>query len=155
MDYKKKVLEQLKLLADDKRAKKETFRVRAYQNAIQAIKEYEGEINTPEDIDKISGLAKGSIRKKIIELIKTGEISQVKDITTNIKIIQDLSNIYGVGPSKANELISKYKISSVEDLREKYEKDNFFSNNKTLKANVSLIINNADLAGKIAKNFYS
>ena len=108
MDYKKKVLEQLKLLADDKRAKKETFRVRAYQNAIQAIKEYEGEINTPEDLDKISGLAKGSIRKKIIELIKTGEISQVKDITTNIKIIQDLSNIYGVGPSKANELISKY-----------------------------------------------
>ena len=32
---------------------------------------------------------------------------------------------------------------------------NNFSNNKTLKANVSLIINNADLAGKIAKNFYS
>ena len=30
-----------------------------------------------------------------------------------------------------------------------------YSNNKTLKANVSLIINNADLAGKIAKNFYS
>ena len=29
------------------------------------------------------------------------------------------------------------------------------SNNKTLKANVSLIINNADLAGKIAKYFYS
>tara|TARA_B100000900_G_scaffold251651_1_gene214446 strand:+ start:5469 stop:6449 length:981 start_codon:yes stop_codon:yes gene_type:complete len=130
MDYKKKVLEQLKLLADDKRAKKETFRVRAYQNAIQAIKEYEGEINTPEDLDKISGLAKGSIRKKIIELIKTGEISQVKDITTNIKIIQDLSNIYGVGPSKANELISKYKISSVEDLREKYEKDNSILNDK-------------------------
>ena len=45
MDYKKKVLEQLKLLADDKKAKKETFRVRAYQNAIQAIKEYEGEID--------------------------------------------------------------------------------------------------------------
>ena len=32
---------------------------------------------------------------------------------------------------------------------------NNYSNNKTLKANVSLIINNADLAGKIAKNFYS
>ena len=32
---------------------------------------------------------------------------------------------------------------------------NNFSNNKTLKANVSLIINNADLAGKIAKDFYS
>ena len=32
---------------------------------------------------------------------------------------------------------------------------NNFSNNKTLTANVSLIINNADLAGKIAKKFYS
>jgi len=32
---------------------------------------------------------------------------------------------------------------------------NNFSKNKTLKANVSLIVNNADLAGKIAKNFYS
>ena len=32
---------------------------------------------------------------------------------------------------------------------------NNFSNNKTLKANISLIINNADLAGKIAKQFYS
>ncbi len=32
---------------------------------------------------------------------------------------------------------------------------NNFSDNQTLKANVSLIISNADLAGKIAKNFYS
>ena len=29
------------------------------------------------------------------------------------------------------------------------------SNNETLNANTSLIINNANLAGKIAKNFYS
>ena len=32
---------------------------------------------------------------------------------------------------------------------------NEFSNNKTLIANMSLIINNANLAGKIAKDFYS
>ena len=32
---------------------------------------------------------------------------------------------------------------------------NNFSNNKTLTANVSLIINNAKLAGKIAKDFYN
>lgn len=130
MDYKKKILEQLKLLADDKKAKKETFRVRAYQNAIQAIKEHEGEITSPEDLDKISGLAKGSIRQKIIELIKTGEISQVKDISVESKIVDTLSNIYGVGPSKANELISKYKITSIEDLRQKYEKDNSILNDK-------------------------
>ena len=32
---------------------------------------------------------------------------------------------------------------------------NNFSNNKTLTANVSLIINNANLAGKISKDFYN
>jgi DNA polymerase lambda len=130
MDYKNKILEQLKLIADDKKAKKETFKVRAYENAIQAIKVYEGEISSSDDLDKISGLAKGSIRQKIIELIKTGEISQVKDISVESKIIDTLSNIYGVGPSKANELISKYNITSIEDLREKYKKDNSILNDK-------------------------
>ena len=114
MDYKGKILEQLKLLEQDKKAKKETFRVRAYQKAILAIKEFDGEIKSIEDLDKISGLVKGSIRQKIIELIKTGEISQVKDISNDVNILKDLSNIFGIGPSKANELVNKHNITTIE-----------------------------------------
>ena len=84
---------------------------------------YEGDITTAKDLDNISGLSKGSIRKRIIELIKTGDISQVKEIGNEINVIQDLSNIYGVGPSKANELINEHEVTSIDDLRNKYEKD--------------------------------
>ena len=134
-DKKIGIITQLSLLADDKKAKKETFRLRAYQNAILAIKEYEGEIRTEKDLDNISGLAKGSIRTKIEEFIKTGEIPQVKDIkkdNPSINVISDLSKIYGVGPSKANELVNKFSIMSMDDLKEKIEKDDSLLNKKQI-----------------------
>ena len=111
VDHKASIIKQLTILLNDKKAKKETFRIRAYGNALQAIKEYEGEITSIEDLDKVSGLAKGSIRKRIEDFINTGEISQVKNITNRVSVIEQLSNIYGVGPSKANDLINKHWVS--------------------------------------------
>ena len=128
-DLKSGILKELTKLANDKKAKKETFRYRAYAKAIQAIKEYDGEITSIDDLDKVSGLAKGSIRTKIEEFIKTGEIQQVKAITEDSKVIDDLSNIYGIGPSKANELVNENKVSSIDDLKIKLEKDETILNN--------------------------
>ena len=124
------ILKELTKLANDKKAKKDTFRYRAYVKAIQAIKEYDGEITTIDDLDKVSGLAKGSIRTKIEEFIKTGEIEQVKAISEDSKIMETLSNIYGIGPSKANELVNENKVSSIEDLKMKLEKDETILNDK-------------------------
>ena len=129
-DYKSEILKQLTKLANDKKAKKETFRYRAYVKAIQAIKEHDDEINSIEDLDKVSGLAKGSIRTKIEEFIKTGEIEQVKAISEESKLIETLSNIYGVGPSKANDLVNKHKVTSIDDLKLKLEKDETLLNDK-------------------------
>ena len=129
-DLKADILKELTKLANDKKAKKETFRYRAYMKAIQAIKEYDGEITSIDDLDKISGLAKGSIRTKIEEFIKTGEIQQVKAISEDTKIMEALSNIYGIGPSKANELVNKNKVSSIEDLKIKLENDENLLNEK-------------------------
>lgn len=129
-DLKSGILKELTKLANDKKAKKETFRYRAYVKAIQAIKEYDGEITSIDDLDKVSGLAKGSIRTKIEEFIKTGEIQQVKAITEDSKVIDDLSNIYGIGPSKANELVNENKVSSIDDLKIKLEKDETILNDK-------------------------
>lgn len=131
MVFKEIILEKLTILADEKKSKNEIFRYRAYKNAIQSIKDYDNDINDIKDLDKISGLSKtGSIRKKIIELINTGNISQIQNIGNEINIIQELSNIYGVGPSKANELVNKYEIKSIEDLKNKYKNDNSILNNK-------------------------
>ena len=51
-------------------------------------------------------------------------------------------------PSDYNDLETAWTKSRVEITNE-------FSDNQTLDANIALIINNANLAGKIAKNFYS
>lgn len=129
-DLKPGILKELTKLANDKKAKKDTFRYRAYIKAIQSIKEYEGEIRSINDLDKVSGLAKGSIRTKIEEFIKTGEIKQVKSISEDSKIIETLSNIYGIGPSKANDLLNKHKVSSIDDLKQKLQKDETLLNDK-------------------------
>ena len=129
-DLKPAILKELTKLANDKKAKKDTFRYRAYQKAIQAIKEYEDEIKSVDDLDKVSGLAKGSIRAKIEEFIKTGEIEQVKTISEESKIIETLSNIYGIGPSKSNDLVNKHNITSIDDLKQKLEKDETLLNDK-------------------------
>ena len=93
MDKKQDILKQLTLLANDKKAKNDTFRYRAYIKAITAIKEHKEEIISVKDLDNINGLAKGSIREKIIEYIKTGNIKEIEKITNESTIIQTLSNI--------------------------------------------------------------
>jgi DNA polymerase beta len=129
-NLKQNILQQLNILLNDKKSKGETFRVRAYVNAINAIKEYHGDIESVKDLDKISGLAKGSIKKRIKEFIENGIIPQVNNIKEESDILHKLNNIYGVGPSKSNELIEKHNISSIDNLRNKYEKDNTILNNK-------------------------
>lgn len=121
MDKKQDILKQLTLLANDKKAKNDTFRYRAYIKAITAIKEHKEEIISVKDLDNINGLAKGSIREKIIEYIKTGNIKEIEKITNESTIIQTLSNIYGIGPAKSNELVNKHNITSIEDLRKNQE----------------------------------
>ena len=80
----------------------------------------------------------------------------------SILIFNKVPEIDAISKKQINEWISsaliiaeKNKISGKALTPFLIKEINNYSNNKTLKANVSLIINNADLAGKIAKNFYS
>jgi len=80
----------------------------------------------------------------------------------SILIFNKVPEINAISKEKINEWINialvraeKNKISGKALTPFLIKEINNFSNNKTLKANVSLIVNNADLAGKIAKNFYS
>ena len=80
----------------------------------------------------------------------------------SILIFNKVPEINAISKDKINEWINialvraeKNKISGKALTPFLIKEINNFSNNKTLKANVSLIVNNADLAGKIAKNFYS
>ena len=99
---------------------------------------------------------------------KVSDISNYLKLNSKLKhnksilIFNKVPEINAISKEQINEWISralvraeKNKISGKTLTPFLIKEINNFSNNKTLKANVSLIINNADLAGKIAKNFYS
>ena len=80
----------------------------------------------------------------------------------SILIFNKVPEVNAINKDKIKEWINnalvnaeKNKVSGKELTPFLIKEINNFSDNKTLVANISLIINNANLAGKIAKNYYS
>ena len=71
------------------------------------------------------------------------EIIQITPVKFSVE-----DNIGYIRISHFNDIADKKVVSAIKEINEQ-------SKNETLNANVSLIINNANLAGKIAKSFYS
>jgi DNA polymerase/3'-5' exonuclease PolX len=70
-------------------------------------------------LDNLSYVGHG-IKQKINEYLTTGKMSKVEFLSTDkkLKAKEELSSVWGVGPSGADKLFS-LGIASVQDLREK------------------------------------
>ena len=90
------------------------FRARAYQKAAEAIIMYQKPITSLDEIKGLSGIGK-TILEKLKELDETGSIKKLVSMRANPMNI--FTKIYGVGPSKAKELVKK-GITTLEQLRE-------------------------------------
>ena len=112
----KKIIDNLRILADYERINNEPFKVKAYEKVIASIELYDKNIETLEDIKGIKGVGK-KIEDKIIEFINTGNITEVDNVINDPRYIlgNKLKSIYGVGPAKITELMTK--IKDFEDLR--------------------------------------
>ena len=106
----KKLIDNLKILADYERINKEPFKVKAYEKVIASIELYDKNIETPEDIKLLKGVGK-KIEDKIIEFLNTGNITEVDNVLNDPLYIlgNKLKGIYGVGPAKITELMTKIK----------------------------------------------
>jgi predicted flap endonuclease-1-like 5' DNA nuclease len=82
----KKIIENLKILADYERINKEPFKVKAYEKVIDSIELYDKNIESLEDIKQIKGIGK-KIEDKIIEFLNTGNITEVDNIINDPKYI--------------------------------------------------------------------
>jgi DNA polymerase beta len=113
----KKIIENLKILADYERINNEPFKVKAYEKVIDSIELYDKNIENLEDIKQIKGIGK-KIEDKIIEFLNTGNITEVDNVINDPKYIlgNKLKGIYGVGPSKIMELMTK--ITNFDELKE-------------------------------------
>ena len=121
MDYKKKILDSLETLRIRDIESGERFPALAYLKAIKELKKLDS-ITKLEDVETIPGVG-AKIKLKIKEILETGELRAATEAKKDLSIdvYQDLLNVYGIGPVKAKELISKHKIKSIADLRQHQE----------------------------------
>lgn len=123
-----KILE-LKNPSDSPRGEVGRFRVVAYERAAQVLENY------PEDLKKVynrGGLKElnnipnvgESIAEKIEELIKTGKIKYLNEISADVPLNEvQFLKIPGVGPKMAVKIAKEIRAKDIEDLKKKLEED--------------------------------
>ncbi len=121
-DYKPIIIDALETMRKKETADKQVWKARAYAKVVKALKDYDKPVTSFEDIEELSGIG-AKIGEKIKEIIETGKLHQVEEIEKNktYAIIEDLLQIHGIGPAKAQELVTKHGIKSIDELHEKQD----------------------------------
>jgi len=121
MDTKQKVLDSLEVLRIRDTWSGDKFSALAYDKAITALKKLE-KITSVKDVEASAGVGK-KIKEKVQEIIESGKLAAAERAKEElpIQLYQNLLNIYGIGPAKAKDLITKNNIKSIEDLESKPE----------------------------------
>lgn len=120
MDYTEKILHYMNLfLAAEQRSsdKAAPFKVRAYENAIEAVKNFDKPIKTEVDVKEIVGIG-DKIRRKMIEIVRTGKLQEAEGLEQVEEVYNELQEIFGIGPKYAYDLIYTHKVKSVEDVQQ-------------------------------------
>jgi len=116
-----KFIELMDKLGNIMTKKGEPFRARAYKKAQESLIVHPDEINEHnyQDLGPLPGIGE-TILKKMKEYITTGTLRLLEREQNDPRNI--FSDIYGVGPKKANELVEKHEISTLEQLKEQQDK---------------------------------
>lgn len=118
IDRRDRIIEIMTLfLVNEQRSKDKVapFKVKAYENAIQSVKNYNKSITSIEDVDKLEKIGK-KIRLKMYEIVLTGDLEEANGLKSVATIREELMSIYGIGSVKADDLIDNYSVESITDL---------------------------------------
>lgn len=119
---------------DKKKRTINLFRLKQIGNALDILKKYDAVITSGKDLENVKGIGKG-IMSRIDEILTTGGLSEItlksKDLQAS-KHIDELKEIYGIGDKKAHELVTKYKIKSIPELKKAYLNGKVSLNNNVL-----------------------
>ena len=129
-NYKQIIIDSLDVLRKRDVADKAVFSARAYVKVITQLKNYNSPIMEYDDIKNNNGIG-AKMEKKIKEILETGSLAAAEKAKTlyNIDALDALQNIYGVGPTKATDLV-KSGIISIAQLRDEVQKNPKLLNDK-------------------------
>ena len=102
----------------------DTFRIRSYRMAAEAIETWPVPVKQLAEKDGVAGLLEipgvgKALAGKIVELIDHGTFAAWERLTAETpESVLDLLDLPGVGPKTAAMLHKKFKISSLDELRE-------------------------------------
>jgi len=109
-----KLAKLMSTLADIMMRTGEPMKARAYKKAEETILSTQTEIKEANDLKGKPGIG-DTILKKIQEYLETGTLQLIEREKSNPELL--LTDVYGIGPQKAKELVKK-GITSIEQLRE-------------------------------------
>jgi predicted flap endonuclease-1-like 5' DNA nuclease len=115
-----KFIELMEKLADIMLKQGEAFRSRAYQKAQETIMAYPDDIISPEQLKGKPGIGP-TIMEKLNEYVETGTLKVLEREKNNP--VNILSDVYGIGPKKAKELVEK-GFTTIDMLRTEEGKKN-------------------------------
>lgn len=119
IDKKAELIESLDKLRKKEVANKEVWKAKAYLTVIKQLQSMNEPVYSYDDLKDIKGIGKG-LKDKLIDFFETGKIKQLENYNAsgNIKIMDDLMKIHGIGAVKAKDLIEKHNIKSIDELKE-------------------------------------
>lgn len=134
IEYK---LWELNQATDRKDKMQKSYSLDRTKKVLNIIKSYSKEIKGEKELKELSeipGVGKSSI-ERIREIIKKGKLSELDGIDNQHAYqmnIQALEEVIGIGKAKAHELITKHKITSVEQLKNAIKNKEIEVNDKIL-----------------------
>ena len=114
MAHNSEFIQLMETLADIMLKRGEPFRARAYQKAQETIMSYPSDICSLAQLKNLPNIGK-TIMEKLNEYVQTGTLQIIELEKKNP--VNIFTEIYGVGPKKAKELV-EHGITSIEQLRE-------------------------------------
>jgi len=115
--YNEQFIELMEKLSDIMLKQGEPFRAKAYQKAQETIMTYPSDITNCEQLNGLPGIG-STIMEKLKEYVETGTLKVIEREKNNP--VNILTDVYGIGPKKAEELV-KVGIKSIQELRERQD----------------------------------
>ena len=133
-----KLIDQIKYDMDKATHKKEilrhSYRLMQIKKVVKILKKYPHKITSGEQLLGIKGIGKGSANR-INEILKTGELKEIKLTPISkkyLKYVRELEKVIGIGRKTAYELVTKYNIKSVEELKRAHKSKKITLNKQIL-----------------------